>query len=180
MKVKSILFSSFLFSLFAVSAAHATCMATCSDTDAGQDPRYAGVVVQKTSCSPPGGPVNTSNQQFFDRCENGLLSEYSCQGQFGASFALKREYRCLRCDPVRQGVCLKVQGTGIDRPIDSPTYSWSERSGSGPQPDPELPPTPVCPVPMCAAPPEGCRWSGGTAANGCTICGELICSDRTN
>src|SRR5690349_4025566 len=33
----------------------------------------------------------------------------------------------------------------------------------------------ICTVAECAAPPVGCHYSGGTDAEGCPVCGTLIC-----
>lgn len=36
----------------------------------------------------------------------------------------------------------------------------------------------ACPIPSCAAPPRDCAWSGGTDANGCPVCGQIVCIPR--
>ena len=130
--------------VFAVSAS-ATCFQTCDDTDAGVDPRGFGVVVVNTSCSPPGGPVNTTRAEYFDRCEDGTHTEFSCAGAMpGVDGAKRKTIRCGACDPTRKGVCLKPGKTISEAPAADATYSCSSTSGGG-GPQPPAPPAPTTP-----------------------------------
>lgn len=36
----------------------------------------------------------------------------------------------------------------------------------------------ICPIPVCAAPPEGCYYGRGVDENGCPTCGNLTCGPR--
>jgi hypothetical protein len=85
---------------------YATCTSSCRDTDAGRDPEYAGVVIVKTKCSPPGGPINQTEQYFLDSCSDNELTEYVCEGYSGVEFAKKVIVECKKCSPIREGVCL--------------------------------------------------------------------------
>src|SRR4051812_7964512 len=114
--------------LYSVSS-FATCVQLCDDTDAGDDPRSFGVVVVNTSCAAPGGPINTTRSEYFDRCEDGIHTEFSCSsGIPGSISAKKRTMRCVKCDPARKGVCLQPGKTIASVPASDPTYSCSSTS----------------------------------------------------
>lgn len=97
----------FVFLISTSFTVNATCTSSCRDTDAGNDPEYAGVVVIKTKCSPPGGPVNQTEQYFLDSCSKNQLSEYVCEGFSKVEFAKKIIIDCKKCSPIREGVCLE-------------------------------------------------------------------------
>lgn len=120
-----------ILALAPLAAAHATCMMTCTDADAGDDPRHFGIVTVETSCAAPGGPVHRSRHDHFDECQGNELREQVCDtgGIPGAQGAHQRIYRCEQCDPVRRGVCLVPAETARDAPVSEPTQSCSSVSG---------------------------------------------------
>lgn len=89
-------------------SAFATCMSTCRDTDAGNDPEYAGVGIQVTQCAAPGGPVHRTETFHFDNCSEGVHSEIVCDGMVGIEGVKEIRYECRKCSDVREGVCLEV------------------------------------------------------------------------
>lgn len=99
-----------LASLLLISSvtASATCMSTCRDTDAGNDPEYAGVGIHVTQCSPPGGPVHRTEVFHFDSCSEGVHTEIICDGMAGIEGVKEIKYECKKCSDVREGVCLEV------------------------------------------------------------------------
>jgi hypothetical protein len=80
---------------------------SCHDTDAGYDPEYAGVGITIITCSPPGGPVQTTKEYSFDHCENNLHTEIICQRFPGGERVERRELPCGECSSIREGVCLR-------------------------------------------------------------------------
>lgn len=95
-----------LLSMLAVSAvfafsAQATCMVvSCKDSDGGNFPHIPGKVTQVVSCSPPGGPVNTSTEVDTDTCKNGVHTEYVCENNqyVNANVSTPKISKC-RCNP---------------------------------------------------------------------------------
>ncbi len=121
--------------VLAVSAlpARATCLLTCVDADAGDDPAHFGVVTVETSCAAPGGPVTRTRTDYYDACEAGALTEYFC-GPYGQP--LKRVATCRRCDPLRRGVCYRSGPAGAEESAGAPTQSCTTVTGDGPDPTP--------------------------------------------
>ena len=103
--MKLLLSSLFLVVTF---SAHATCMSSCRDTDAGDDPEYAGVGIHTTQCSPPGGPVHRTDVFHFDTCSEGIHTEIVCDGMAGIEGVKEVKYECTKCSDIREGVCLEV------------------------------------------------------------------------
>lgn len=89
-------------------SAQATCMITCRDTDAGNDPEYAGVGILTTQCAAPGGPVHRSEAYHFDSCVDGVHTEIVCDGRVGVEGVKEIKYDCKKCSDIREGVCLDV------------------------------------------------------------------------
>lgn len=131
----------FVIALLLSVSASATCFQTCEDTDAGMDPLAFGVVTVHTSCAPPGGPVHTTTTHYFDSCARGLQVEYSCEGMTGLGIPKQRVYRCVSCDPRRQGVCVNPRAAGPVTDAMNQKYSCSTVTGGGPGPTPEPAPS---------------------------------------
>jgi hypothetical protein len=120
-------------------AAQATCMMTCEDLDAGDDPGHFGAMTLTTSCAAPGGPVSMTRETYFDACGEGQVTEHVCGPT--AYTAQKKVYRCTRCDPTRTGVCLRVGSLLSEGPPGVGAQSCTTVTGDGP-PDPTPTPEP--------------------------------------
>jgi hypothetical protein len=142
--MKNKLLTLLLFGSTSALSSFATCMSDCQDWDGGVQPNSFGVTKVSTSCSPPGGPVHTNTQYWFDECREGAMVEFSCSSkQPGANGIIKTYFQCKKCDPTRKGICL-VRGKSIP-PVaglgEQPEVQTSTTSGEGPHPEETLAPS---------------------------------------